>query len=412
MKNVIVNTMSMMAFVFVLFGCSSEEVNRAGEAEEQSESAHDHSEAAHDAFASVPEEVNEQATANLLHSQMKNTTRLAADDPVEFSVWVSQLIWPATHEQNRPGAVILVPVENWGIALASTTLIHHPNDGPVLFTKNGELPAEVLQEIERLQPKGNVNGTEIMIMGDVEEELFTALGNYTVEQIKGKEPVKFASDVEQYFSDLVGEVNNSVLIASVDEDAQAFSVIAGHWIAHMNESLLYVKDDVIPEATAEALAMRDGQATIYVLGSEAVISEQLFTELEEFGAVQRIAGTTPAEMSIAFATFRDQETQVGWGQTEPGHGWTFAAVDTPLLAIAGAPLGHLGKHTPLIWIDGEDLSEDLYEYLATVRPTFADNPMAGPYNHAYILGTSQSISHQLQGIIDEKLEISGEHGGH
>ncbi|MFA9557581.1 cell wall-binding repeat-containing protein [Evansella sp. AB-rgal1] len=368
---------------------------------------HGHSDDAHNDFANAPSNFNENAMQNLLHHQMKNTTRLDAEDPITFSIWVSQLIWPATHEQNQPGTVILAPLENWGIALASTTLIHHPNDGPILYTENGEIPESVMNEIHRLQPKGNVNGTEVMVMGDVEEEVLAQLDGFAVEHLPGNDAIQFAVDVEQMFSEIIGEVHESVIIASIDESAKEYSIIAGQWIAHMNESVLFVTDEV-PEVTRAALEKRDGNASIFVMGSEDVISASVVEELEEFGSVQRIGGSTPAEMSVEFAVFRDDATQVGWGQGEPGHGLSFASLNSPMFAIAGAPLGHLGKHTPLIWLEDE-ISEELYEFLASIRPTFSDNPMAGPYNHAYLFGSSEIISYRVQGILDEKLEIAGDH---
>ena len=50
-----------------------------------------------------------------------------------MAVLTSQTIWPATHKENQPGAVILVPASEWHLGIASADLIHHPNNGPILF---------------------------------------------------------------------------------------------------------------------------------------------------------------------------------------------------------------------------------------------------------------------------------------
>ncbi|MDI5788658.1 hypothetical protein PO124_10440 [Bacillus licheniformis] len=59
-----------------------------------------------------------------------------------MSIKTSQTIWPATHKQNRPGAVILVSGGSWQTALASADLIHHPNNGPVLIAEKGKSPGK------------------------------------------------------------------------------------------------------------------------------------------------------------------------------------------------------------------------------------------------------------------------------
>ncbi len=87
-------------------------------------------------FAKPPNSFNRLASQNIMITATKNVTRINTDDPIELSVMVSQTVWPATHKENQPGGIILVPVESWQIALASVDLIHHPNNGPVLFTKD------------------------------------------------------------------------------------------------------------------------------------------------------------------------------------------------------------------------------------------------------------------------------------
>lgn len=373
---------------------------------------HDHSDDQHGEFAAAPENLNASADQNVLHAQTKNVTRLEATEAVDMSIYVSQLVWPATHDDNRPGTVILAPLDDWQTALASTSLIHHPNDGPVLFMENGAVSDDVLAEIDRLNPAGNENETEVMVMGDVQEEALAQLDGYEVEHFTDDTSAGFAAELDAYFSDLINEVPQSVLIASSEEEAKLFSLIAGNWIAHMNEPLLYVDQDGIPAETAEALESREGEASMYVLAPEDVISEDMMSELEEYGSVERISGETPAGMSIAFAEYQDPDTSVGWGQTVPGQGLSFISTDTPEFVIAGSALGHLGKHAPVIWLEDGEIHDSLFEYLADIRPTFADDPMDGPYNHTYLLADQDTVPFQVQGILDEKLEIAGGHGDH
>lgn len=379
---------------------------------EEEESDHGHSDDQHEEFATAPTDMNPNADSNVIHHQSKNITRLDTSSAVDMSVYISQFVWPATHSDNQPGTVVLVPVEDWQTGLVSTTLIHHPNNGPILFMEDGDISEEILTEIQRLNPKGNLNGTEVMVMGEVGEQQLSQLDDYELEQFAVENEAGFATDIDNYFSDLIGEVPESVIIASSEEEAKLYSLIASNWIAHMNESLLFVDAAGVPEETQEALEKREGNASIYVLGSEDVIEEDTLEKLSEYGDVERISGNTPAEMSIEFALYQDEETSIGWGQIEPGHGLSFVSTETPEIAITGSALGHLGKHAPVIWLEENEISNELYEYLAEIRPTFEDDPMDGPYNHGYLLGGTDTVGFDIQGILDEKLEIAGGHGDH
>lgn len=372
-----------------------------------------------DRFAQAPTNFNTNASENLLSLNTKNITRLNTNDPIEAAVLASQTIFPSTHEENQPGTVILVPVNEWQLGLASANLIHHPNNGPILFISENEIPALTKNELARLNPIGNAEGTQVMVMGDVSESVLSELDDYQVETIQGSDYAKFAASVDEKFAQVVGgNYPESVIVVSSDEEAKLFSLVAANWIAHMNESILYVSKNDIPEATVEALTKRDN-ANIYLLGPESILSSELEQKLSEFGKVTRIAGENPVTTSISFAAFKDKETSFGWGLTEPGHGVSFISTETPILAIAGAPFSHLGKHAPVIWLDGGEVEESLYQFLATIKPTFTDDPTQGSYNHGFILGTLNDVSYQTQGILDEKLEIvsasgdgHGDHGGH
>ncbi|MFC5711251.1 cell wall-binding repeat-containing protein [Thalassorhabdus alkalitolerans] len=357
---------------------------------------------------------NERAADGLLVSQTKNITRIEENELEDLSIAVSQTIWPSTHEENQPGTVIMVPEDHWQVALAGLNLVHHPNDGPALFTGSDSISDSVLAEIERLQPKGNEDGTEVIVMGDVDENVLDQLNGYETEHITAETPAAFAAKIDEAYAEVTGNITENIIIGSLEDEDQTLTSIAGHWIAHMEEGLLYVAENEIPSETIEALEKREGEANIYVLGSETIISEEVADQLGEYGNVERMEGESPAELSVEFAQFRDEENEFGWGIDEPGHGLTFVSTNTPELAIPGAAFAHLGKHTPLIWLEEGELGEEMYEYFSLLKPVFENDPMEGPYNHGYVLGTFEDISFQTQGIIDEKLEIEGlhGHGGH
>ncbi|GGE56960.1 cell wall-binding repeat-containing protein [Priestia taiwanensis] len=361
----------------------------------------------------MPKSFNENATNGLLTMNMKNSTRLNEQDPVKMAVLTSQMIWPATHTDNQPNAVILAPKGNWQLALASADLIHHPSNGPILFLEDKKIPETTLQEIKRLSPTGIKDGTNIIVIGELDESAKTQLASYKVKQLKETDAAKLAKEVDALYAEITGDYPTSVIIGSSDNDAQLFSVPAANWIAHMPEPILYVSKDTVPEATIDALKERKGKAIIYVLGPEKIISKEVENQLGEHGKVVRISGETPTANSVAFATFKDKDTGFGWGMTEPGHGVSFTSSTTPSLAIAGAPFSHMGKHAPVIILDKGEVTKDAFDFLVKIKPTFKDDPTTGPYNHAFILGADASISYKSQGILDDALEIVQEDGkGH
>lgn len=343
----------------------------------------------------------------------KNTTRINTSDPIEAAVIVSQTLWTAQTKNNRPSSVVLTDMSNWQIAAVSADLIHHPNNGPILFTTKEGVPEATLAELKRLNPLGaeGNNGVQVVLVGpmasNVEEQLKTL--DLKVDRIEGDEPAAVAQAIDTYYAKASGELPKSVILGSMD--SPEYTLPAVNWIAHMPEPLLYVTKDEIPAPTVDALKERGGSATIYILGPEKVVSTAVEKQLQEFGTVTRIAGKDIYENAIAFATFKDASNGFGWGITTPGHNLSLLTTDSTMLAIAAAPFSHLGKHAPLIFTEKDGLPDAVMEYMMTLQPKFQDSPAEGPYNHAWLTGDSNVIKENAQSEIDDMLEISPAAGG-
>lgn len=349
----------------------------------------------------------------------KNTTRINTSDPVQAAVLVSQTLWTAQTKNNRPSSVVLTDVSNWQIAAASTDLIHHPSNGPVLFITKDGVPEATLAELKRLNPLGaeGNNGVQVVLVGpvatNVEEQLKQL--DLKVDTIEGDEPAAVAEAIDTYYAKASGELPESVIIGSMD--SPEYTLPAVNWIAHMPEPLLYVSKNEIPDPTSEALKKRGGTAAIYLLGPESIISADVEEQLQAFGTVTRISGKDAYENAIAFATFKDSSNGFGWGISTPGHNLSLLTTDSTMLAIAAAPFSHLGKHAPLIFTEKDGLPDSVMEYMMTLQPKFQDSPAEGPYNHAWLTGASSSITEGTQSEIDDMLEISpasgsNPHSGH
>lgn len=361
----------------------------------------------------------EMSSVNTPWIATKNTTRINTSDPIEAAVLVSQTLWTSETESNRPSSIVLTDVSNWQIAAVSTDLIHHPSNGPVLFFDKSGLSDVTLKEIKRLNPKGaeGNDGVQIIVVGPIAsntEEQIKDL-NMKIDKIDGDEPASVAQAIDTYYARVAGELPQAVIVGSVD--SPEYTLPAINWIAHMPEPLLYVTKDEVPDATVKALQERQGNATIYLLGPDSVISKKVEEDLKEYGKVTRISGDTPYENSIAFAKFKDESNQFGWGITTPGHNLSFVTIDSPALAIAAAPFSHLGKHAPLIFTEKAQLPDAVMEYTMILQPKFKNSPSEGPYNHAWITGDSETVTVGTQSQIDDMLEISpasgdNPHSGH
>jgi len=364
----------------------------------------------------APAESDKQAVTSSLDQPWiatKNTTRVNTSDPTEAAVIVSQTLWTAQTKNNRPSSVVLTDVSNWQIAAVSADLIHHPNNGPILFTTKDGVPEATLAELKRLNPLGSEgnNGVQVVFVGpmasNVEEQLKTL--DLKVDQIKGDEPAAVAQAIDTYYAKASGEFPKAVIVGSMD--SPEYTLPAVNWIAHMPEPLLYVTKDEIPAPTVDALKERGGSATIYIIGPEDVVSTGVEKQLQEFGTVTRIAGKDAYENAIAFATFKDASNGFGWGITTPGHNLSLLTTDSTMLAIAAAPFSHLGKHAPLIFTEKDGLPDSVMEYMMSLQPKFQDSPAEGPYNHAWLTGDINAIKESAQSEIDDMLEISPAAGG-
>ncbi|SEF65911.1 cell wall-binding repeat-containing protein [Paenibacillus sp. UNC499MF] len=348
----------------------------------------------------------------------KNTTRINSSDPFEAAVLTSRTLWMATSDDNRPGGVVLVNPEEWQAALASADLIHHPNNGPVLFVNKDGIPDVTVRELKRLKPAGVASnqGVQAILVGNLDpkvEKQAKELGLKT-DKIPADNPAAAAKAIDAYYAKVAKETPPSVIVGS--SESKEYTMPAVNWISHMPEPLLYVSKDQVPQETIDALKTRGGKANIYLLGPDSVISAAVEKQLGEYGKVVRIAGKDPVENSIAFAKYKDPATGFGWGITTPGHNFSLISKENPDLALAAAPFSHLGKHAPLIWTEKDKLPDSVMTYLMSVQPKYDKSPVEGPFNHAWLTGDERSVSAAGQGEIDSMLEIvsktGGGHGSH
>lgn len=349
---------------------------------------------------------------------MKNMVRINTNDPVKAAVYVSRTVWPAGTDDQRPNSVVLVPKEDWAVAMAAADLIHFPNNGPLLYLDAEGIPEDTLAELKRLKPAGSPDnkGIQAIVIGKVNDGILKELRglDLKVDVIPGDDPARVASAIDAYYTRVSKEQPSSVIIAS-SEDA-AYALPAVNWIAHMPEPVLYVSRQGIPQATADALAKRRKKAVMYVLGPKEIIPEEVLEQLKAFGRVVRIAADDPVDLAIAFAKYYDPKTGFGWRITTPGHNFSFVREGEEELAVIQAPFAHLGKHAPLLWTSGGKVPPQVQAYLQSVRPRYKETPVEGPFNAAWLTGAEEAVMPSVQSALDALLEIEAQsgagHGGH
>ncbi len=156
---------------------------------------------------------------------------------------------------------------------------------------------------------------------------------------------------------------------------------------------------------------------IYVFGDESIVPENVVRELAQYGQVTRMPRATPSEISAYFAGFKDigkdwgawfwqSSRDFGWGISEAGHNAVFVSLDGPggwQNAVTATTLSHMGKHAPVLILDGEGVPDAVANYLKILKP-YPTAPRQQLLNHGWIIGGEDTISWETQVELDGLLE--------
>jgi hypothetical protein len=339
----------------------------------------------------------------------KNTVRVGGADPTADAVAAAHAVFPvppgagatAASRSARPTAVALVDAADWRAALAASVLVAQPLGAPVLFSTPKDVPAATGQAIEDLAPTGATaaKGAQVIRVGNVANPA----GVRTVD-IPGSDPFTLARSIDAFSATARGQTSDRVIV--VGSEDPAFAMPAAAWAAKSGDPILFVTRNAVPQPTADALKAH-AQPKIYVVGPPSAVSEPVVRRLETFGKVTRVSGPDVTSNAIAFARFR--AGTFGWGITDPGHGFVFAAAGRPTDAAAAAPLSASGSYGPLLVLPGPPavatLPAPVRDFLLDVQPGYTDDPVRGVYNRGWIVGDEKAISLPVQSQIDQLLEI-------
>jgi hypothetical protein len=346
----------------------------------------------------LKEETKKETVLGFPALATKNTTRVGGKDAVADAAAVATAVYPGRSATTRPGIVSLVDENDWRSGISAAVLMAPPVRAPVLFGSRDDVPDPTSEVLDTLKPRGSpeAKGAQVLRVGDV-----AAPDGLRTTSVSGRNPFALAESIDLFLTEAAGQPSPRVVIASGDD--KAFAMPAAGWAAKSGDPVLFAHEDRLPPETVRAIK-RHEQPSIYVLGPPAAISNGVIAKLQKLGDVKRISGRTPVENAIAFARFSDGD--FGWGLRDPGHGLVFANLSRVQDAGAGAALDSSGKYGPLLLLDSsKGLAAPLENYLLDIQPGYRFDPVRGVYNHAWLMGDESAITVDLQGRIDELMEI-------
>lgn len=329
----------------------------------------------------------------------KNTTRVPGTDPTQTAAAIARAVFP--DPARKPGAVTIVDGTDWRVAVAASALMADPFRAPILFSDGTTLPGPSKTALEALAPAGSkaAGNAQIIRVGNVARP-----AGLKTTDVRGSSPLALTRSIAGLIRSAHPGVAPKIVIASSDDPS--FAMPAAGYAAKTGDPILFVTKDDIPSETRAALAALRGLAKprIFILGPSKVISPSVTKQLKRFGRVKRVGGQDPITNAIEFARYRSGT--FGWGVANPGHGMVFMRTGRPLYAAAAAPLSGAGSYGPLFLLDDSGrLPAALQSQLLDTQPAYRTDPVAGVYNHGWIIGKTDTISVTAQARIDALLEI-------
>lgn len=348
------------------------------------------------------------------------TARLSGENHIRTATAYSQAIYAAAQDKDRPGAVVLVRDDDPATAIATTRLQHFPVNAPMLFvTESGTfLPEETRKELKRLGPEGVMmdNNVQVYIVGDIDRKVVDEVKKLKLKTrtIFASDPVKLTEVLDEYLAVLESNHKQIVFIASTD--ALEYAYPAANWNAHDGDGFAYVTPDGVPEETRRILEKRwPYYPYIYVFAPSSVVNSGIMAELSKYGHVQRIPGSTPQEMAVRWAGYKDsghltswlvgyRPRSVGWGYAEPGHNLLLANPEDWRVVVPSGVLSHMGKHAFLILTEPNGaLPDAARSYFEVLKPS-PTYPSQQVFNFAWILGSD--VNNKTVRELDELLKVS------
>ncbi|MFY0542847.1 hypothetical protein [Brevibacillus sp. H7] len=336
------------------------------------------------------------------------TTRVAYSEPEPLSIAVSQLVYPSVKVSWRPNAIIVFTGTDYRPVLPAVSLVHTPINAAILYSASKSLSQEIMQEIWRLQPTGRNTPAQVFAVGPFEPEAINRLHQLGLTTLffENKDPVLQSLHIAEWRRRVLPQANRQMILTntflvSLETMEEALPVLG--FSAHMGTPILYTHRNMLPELTSRFL-QRESSRNVSIIGSDRTISASVEETCRRIvkGTVERFSGDSPSDLAVLFARLQSPKTGIGWGRNQPmkGDAFTFFP-DQWEFGMIASTLSHMGKHTPLLPLQGDSLPQSYAHYLNYLRPR-AREPKP-PFMHAFLLGDMSQISYATQVQIEDQI---------
>jgi hypothetical protein len=301
---------------------------------------------------------------------------------------------------------VLVDGSDWQAAAAASPLIGRFG-AALLMTHRGSLSRLSQAGLQAMSLTGSQwQGTDVVLVGaraaPAADEI-RRLGMET-EVIAGVSAVELAAAVDGFASRYAPSPSNNVMLVS-DADWSA-ALPAAYYSAHSGTSLLFVRQDNVPKATAAVLGRRRPPVQMYVIGDPVAVTDEVLAELRSFGHVKRIAGRGAADTAVQFARYSDSVSQFGWGLASKAgdHQIVLASQAEPQLATAGLSLGKALNGAALLFADRATLPSATRRFLASLGQQNGGMTDNDATVTAWLVGGRQHIGYAAQADLSRLLD--------
>jgi hypothetical protein len=200
------------------------------------------------------------------------------------------------------------------------------------------------------------------------------------------------------------EGKENIMIVSADDYTE--SIPAAYYSAHMGVPILFTYKDKLPEITKQKL-IKYKNKNMFIIGSEQTISHLVFNEIQRIGKskVDRIGGNTSYEVAVNLSKYYSPDSMFGFNiNTKDGWAFCFGTPNNWAYNLSACIFAHLGKHSPLLYIEPSIIPKATSDYVLTVKPVESPMPKP-PFMHGFILGGFDHISTNTQIELEEVLNI-------
>lgn len=245
----------------------------------------------------------------------------AGDDRYQTAIVASQETFVGGAE-----TVVIATGENWPDALGGSALAGVMY-GPILLSPKDALPADVLAEIERLNPSSAyVLGGEGALSDDVLAELTGLLGEENVTRLGGADRYETAEIIADEVIGCLAEWGYTIDTAFVATGRNYPDALAAAPLAAGLYQPIYLSEpNCISDTTADTM-LDAGITQAILLGGEAVVSPETEEKLAATGiaTADRIAGADRYETAAAIARYGVDEYGFAWDGVAIATGKGFA----------------------------------------------------------------------------------------